>query len=278
MSTTEPKLLSSLLGDSEAFPLEARVLSAAILTSALICSLFVISSLVLGAPLRESALAGIGALVFWGLYGLGRKKERPPGLIWAYLAFNYLVLAVDWLFVGGRASVALLTAVVLTGAIPLVTSGNQLRAGLTSLLGFYLFLAVSLIFFSDSIPTPPETLTGNIQLALEVAILCLGLGAVTYLGVSSYRRQKAEVQELNLVLEHRNLELEKALQEVKTLQGILPICSFCKKIRDDQGYWNQVEVYVRDRSEADFSHSVCPDCMARHYPEVAGRRKPTRPE
>ena len=62
-------------------------------------------------------------------------------------------------------------------------------------------------------------------------------------------------------------QLEKALVEVKTLRGILPICSFCKKIRDDDGYWNQVEVYVKERSDADFSHSICPDCMEEHYTE-----------
>ncbi|MBA3029654.1 MAG: hypothetical protein FP816_12735, partial [Desulfobacteraceae bacterium] len=48
---------------------------------------------------------------------------------------------------------------------------------------------------------------------------------------------------------------------------ILPICSFCKKIRDDKGYWEQVEVYVGDHSHADFSHSICPDCMRINYPE-----------
>jgi len=61
--------------------------------------------------------------------------------------------------------------------------------------------------------------------------------------------------------------LQKALKEVKVLRGILPICSFCKKIRDDDGYWNQVEVYVKERSDADFSHSICPACFKEHYPE-----------
>ena len=69
---------------------------------------------------------------------------------------------------------------------------------------------------------------------------------------------------------HRTVEkLQRALKEVKALRGILPICSFCKKIRDDSGYWNQVEVYVKEHSDADFSHSVCPDCMKKHYPEYA---------
>jgi len=52
---------------------------------------------------------------------------------------------------------------------------------------------------------------------------------------------------------------------------LLPICAACKKIRDDRGYWQSVEVYIRDHSDAEFSHSICPDCMTKQYPEVAGR-------
>lgn len=63
------------------------------------------------------------------------------------------------------------------------------------------------------------------------------------------------------------VKLKTAMSEVKTLRGILPICSYCKKIRDDDGYWNQVEVYIRKRSDANFSHGICPDCMKEHYPE-----------
>jgi DNA-binding response OmpR family regulator len=65
------------------------------------------------------------------------------------------------------------------------------------------------------------------------------------------------------------LELREALEQVKTLQGILPICSYCKKIRDDRNYWQQVEEYVASRSEARFSHSICPQCMLKHFPDFA---------
>ena len=63
-------------------------------------------------------------------------------------------------------------------------------------------------------------------------------------------------------------ELRQAMDHIKTLQGILPICSFCKKIRDDKGYWDQVEVYVCKHSNAQFSHSICPECMKKHFPEA----------
>jgi PAS domain S-box-containing protein len=74
-------------------------------------------------------------------------------------------------------------------------------------------------------------------------------------------RKRAEEEREKLIR-----ELQEALAKVKTLSGLLPICASCKKIRDDKGYWNQVEEYIGDRSEAEFSHSICPDCMKKLYP------------
>ncbi|MBM4278487.1 MAG: hypothetical protein FJ130_11515 [Deltaproteobacteria bacterium] len=62
-------------------------------------------------------------------------------------------------------------------------------------------------------------------------------------------------------------ELQEALSKVKTLSGMLPICSSCKKIRDDKGYWNQIESFFLTHSEAQFSHGLCPDCMKKLYPD-----------
>ena len=69
------------------------------------------------------------------------------------------------------------------------------------------------------------------------------------------------------------MELERALEEVKSLSGILPICSFCKKIRDDDGYWKQVEEYISEHSEAVFSHGLCQGCLEEHYGELMARAK-----
>lgn len=66
-------------------------------------------------------------------------------------------------------------------------------------------------------------------------------------------------------------QLEDSLEKVKLLKGFIPICASCKKIRDDQGYWQQVEEYIRDHSEAQFSHSICPSCARRLYPELTDR-------
>ena len=71
------------------------------------------------------------------------------------------------------------------------------------------------------------------------------------------------VLELQVALAQRVRQLEEALSRVKTLQGLLPICSYCKKIRDDQNYWQQVEGYISNHSEAQFSHGICPECYTR---------------
>lgn len=73
---------------------------------------------------------------------------------------------------------------------------------------------------------------------------------------------------LDFLVQKRTEELEQALSEVKQLSGMLPICSHCKKIRDDQGYWKQIEEYISKHSEAVFSHGVCPDCLKKYYSEV----------
>ncbi len=62
-------------------------------------------------------------------------------------------------------------------------------------------------------------------------------------------------------------EFKEALAKVRTLGGLLPICASCKKIRDEKGYWKQIESYLSDHSEAEFSHSICPECAKRLYPD-----------
>jgi uncharacterized paraquat-inducible protein A len=68
-------------------------------------------------------------------------------------------------------------------------------------------------------------------------------------------------------------ELQEALGQVKTLKGLLPICSNCKKVRDDKGYWNQIESYVQQHTDASFTHGICPDCAKKLYPELYAERK-----
>lgn len=76
-------------------------------------------------------------------------------------------------------------------------------------------------------------------------------------------RKRAEVERETLISDLRD-----ALSKVKMLSGLLPICASCKKIRDDKGYWKQIESYIRDHSEAAFTHGICPDCAKKEYPAI----------
>jgi CheY-like chemotaxis protein len=77
------------------------------------------------------------------------------------------------------------------------------------------------------------------------------------------------VVDLQQALAQRITELQDALAQVKTLKGLIPMCASCKKIRDDQGFWQQVEAYLMSHSEAEFSHGLCPECLEKHYPEYS---------
>jgi hypothetical protein len=111
----------------------------------------------------------------------------------------------------------------------------------------------------------PEYLASGIAGAFAISMLPWGLafamlGAV--IGILWGKILQADEEKSKIIS-----ELQKALERVKTLNGLLPICASCKKIRDDRGYWNQIEAYIEAYSEAQFSHGICPDCARKLYPE-----------
>jgi hypothetical protein len=108
-------------------------------------------------------------------------------------------------------------------------------------------------------PTSPEPWKGLFNRSLAV----FAIWATAGLGL---QRQKA-VEDHAEALRER----EKALDELRILRGLLPICAYCKKIRNDQGVWTQMERYIREHSEAEFSHGICPGCLQGLYPELANR-------
>jgi YesN/AraC family two-component response regulator len=77
-----------------------------------------------------------------------------------------------------------------------------------------------------------------------------------------------ELRKKNEERERLIAELQDALARIKTLRGLIPICASCKKIRDDKGYWNQLEMYIREHSDAEFTHGICPDCLKKLYPDI----------
>jgi hypothetical protein len=124
---------------------------------------------------------------------------------------------------------------------------------------------------------PPWWRTWWARLLGGVAALGL-VWLIVRLRVASLARSKAALEALvaerTEELRDRNVEITDALGRVKQLSGLLPICASCKKIRDDKGYWNQLEHYISDHSEVDFSHGICPECVGTLFPAYAARHEP----
>lgn len=112
---------------------------------------------------------------------------------------------------------------------------------------------------TNSIKKFPEMKYGHKYLSITISPFPQG----AIIASQDITEQKiAEKDRLNLIN-----ELQRALNEVETLRGLLPICASCKKIRDDHGYWNHIEIYLSKHTRADFTHTLCPDCLQKYYPE-----------
>lgn len=139
--------------------------------------------------------------------------------------------------------------------------------------GFLLLITVGTIFVSEVLVMVMLTYLPPMDSFQEAIVDALFLSFTVFPSLYYFvfkplnqlitQRRQAEAEKDKLIV-----ELHMAMDEVKTLQGIVPICASCKKIRDDNGFWQQVEVYVSDHSDAKFSHGICPECFEKHYPEL----------
>jgi len=115
-------------------------------------------------------------------------------------------------------------------------------------------IALSMIFWSR-----PNPITSLAFAAITPLIIAPPLCVIWFRLMLKYYQLQTE-------LGRTNRELTEALSQVKELSGLLPICSSCKRIRDDQGSWYQIEAYIQQNSKAEFTHGLCPDCIQKLYP------------
>jgi len=156
-----------------------------------------------------------------------------------------------------RAPAAWIAPAMLPYAIRSVLGGGEPRYLLAILILIYLYTVLRYSFtHNNSITSAIELRFENLGLLEEVR------RANALLNQDIAERKKAQEEKEKLIG-----DLTVALSKVKTLSGLLPICASCKKIRDDAGYWNQIEAYLRSHAEVEFSHGICPDCFATLYPE-----------
>lgn len=222
-----------------------------------------------------------GNVVFGFLFTTHRNlKFKDPSLTLAQMLFSD-VWGVIPLYFMPRARMLIILLILLSFTF------GMLRLNLRDHIKVDLFIAFSYgsVLVAEYLRHAPgfDVQIELFQYGLTMVILAWFTFFGTYLSNLRHklRKQNAEIQKANEeirfeVAEKEKAQLEKdklivelreALGNVKTLSGLVPICSSCKKIRDDKGYWNQLEAYLRDHSDAQFSHGICPDCAKRLYPD-----------
>lgn len=144
------------------------------------------------------------------------------------------------------------------------------RSGLI-VCSLYVPLSISILWWKHGLGGPYLALIAlaNFTVLYVVSLIFAIFSEFTRADIENQLKEANQsLENTNRLLKERNDELSSALADVKTLSGFLPICASCKKIRDDKGYWNQVEGYIQKHSDAKFSHGVCPECAKKLYPEL----------
>jgi two-component system, response regulator PdtaR len=129
----------------------------------------------------------------------------------------------------------------------------------------------------EKCPRPVVLLTGHDDLEMVRLASKAGVGAYLMKPPSAPEIERSIVIAVArfadlMELRRLNIELKSALDNVKVLKGLIPICAGCKKIRDDKGYWEGVETYIKKHSDIEFSHGLCPDCIVKLYPEYKPKK------
>ncbi|HRW78857.1 MAG TPA: hypothetical protein P5207_09340 [Candidatus Sabulitectum sp.] len=140
--------------------------------------------------------------------------------------------------------------------------------------GFFLSLAflaalVGVFLAGNSVPFILADYPSSLEIRIVAVYITITL--LSLIAEELRSRIHRNMRESSLEKEKAIEELHRSMKEIKTLRGILPICLHCKKIRDDDGYWQAVDQYIHSRTEAEFSHALCPDCLKKHYPEYSDK-------
>lgn len=244
------RFLDTILGDPEEVSLSNRVLNAATFCSTLISGGIFLTTFSLGVPTAAVLLTLSAFAVNVSLYGLARRSWHPALLVWVFLFLNSAAVGFDWVFVGGMSGLGLSILVVLFGLLPLLLPRKAVPFGFLWILLTYAVLYVLSLLPGVELPQPSPDPVWVADRLFDSLFLALGLAMMTGLVMASHQRQE---------------------KEIRALREIIPICAYCRKIRNDEGYFEVLEEYFTRSSGADFSHTYCPDCLEAHFPDQAAK-------
>lgn len=262
--------LSHLLGNPATYSLENRIFNAMMILLSITGGIATTYNIILNNHIILTACTAMSVLLTSLAYGYSWKTRKFQVLVKPVIIYFFAILIVCWLAndgtkgAGGDFFFLLMSLGILLLKKPFP--------------GFMVAMVITLVglltveFLYPSFLIGYETRT---QQFLDVGIsfiLCLVFnGIIIHMVFREYLRERQLKDGLLVQALSEKEALERAQKEIKVLQGILPICASCKMIRDQRGNWNHIEDYLSEHSEARLSHGICPDCVARLYPELCSR-------
>ena len=205
-----------------------------------------------------SVMALLTAMIFAAMAVYHRFAQYSVGLTNVFIVIEMLILQVD-----GMAFLVLTNDIMNSYGVFVMIVGVGIFVSRLN------WLVINLLLIAATWLVTLAVFEFEISPAREILMLVSATVAAGMFFFFRYRTME-KVTASQMGQELYQARLETALAEIETLSGLLPICASCKNIRDDDGQWQQVETYVRDRTEADFTHSLCPNCVGKYHPQSSG--------
>jgi hypothetical protein len=266
---------SIIIGERDEFDLEHRCYNGVCLTTATGCLSASLFNSIIGLSIISIIITGVIGVLYMWLYIKSRRATTYQPVLWLYILLGVILLVITWLFNGGvDGSDTFVSMVALVALMVVLTNRRYL------LVSIVFFPTMTMLFlleylFPDLISTYINRDQRFLDVYLTFVVATIVIYSIVSLILNSHNQEKRNLDEANRLLEGKmaalntaNKKLEEALTKVQVLSGLLPICSSCKKIRDDEGYWNQIEGYIQKHSSAQFSHGICPECAKKYYPDL----------
>ena len=264
-----------LFGDIDNQSLEQIIFNAIAFFSAVISLIITIKELIFDASTNIIAVDIILTAIFVALYYLANKTRKIEPLVWLFLLATNALVVFEWFFYAGITGVAWVVFIAVSATTQTVFTGRHLLVAnifnTASFISIYIFSKI----YHDIIPGVMNSHTNLDYMFFDVAMITAGITLLIYFVMREYRNKHDKVVKLNddlmkagMRLEEKNLELSHAMLEIKDLRNIIPICASCKNIRNDQGFYETVERYIKRHRDVNFSHTICPDCLKKESPEI----------
>lgn len=265
-------LIKKLLGNAESTALEHKIFNTLLLLVSFTGLFTTISNITLEVPLPQVVITAVCTLMAIVAYIYSQVTKLYQVMTTPLAIFFYCALIVAFFVNNGTYGGAPYFFFILI--VPVIVLTPKLFQK-----KFIAFVFITIVLMIASEYFFPGMLIGydnRIQQYFDIGtslIICMGI--VTFMVNSVFTRYLEERRLKDKLLEQAikdKEEIENAFREIKILRGFLPICSECKNIRDDKGYWKKIELYIREHSEAEFSHGICPECLLKLYPELYSER------